>query len=110
MIAADREVVAPRIRVNAAFHFAYPSPKDIRWIPILLIARHNTTFASNALCHVEMKAILLSGFRHWKRRTTTMGATKGCVPFDRFRLRDRDEAAGLFCVFEQGKFHNAPEQ
>jgi hypothetical protein len=49
------------VRIPTAFNFTYSPPIDIRGIPVLFVASHNTTLATNAFSHVEMKAVLLAG-------------------------------------------------
>jgi len=49
------------VRIPTAFDFTYSPPVDIRGIAVLLVASHNTTLATNAFSHVEMKAVLLAG-------------------------------------------------
>src|SRR5260370_37144251 len=77
MIAAHGNVPALRVRINAAFDLADASPIEFRWVAILLVARHHAAFATDALRHIEVEAILLafsnlpSGHerRHLWRRT-----------------------------------------
>ena len=60
MIAAHREIVALRIGIAAAFDLADAPPVNVRGIAVLLIARDLAGAASDALRHVEVKAILLA--------------------------------------------------
>ncbi len=61
VIAAHREIVALRVRVVPAFDFADAPPVDARGIAVLLVARHHAALAADALRHIEVKAILLTG-------------------------------------------------
>ncbi len=63
MIAAHGKVIALGIRVMPAFHLTNAPPVDGGRIPVLLIARHYAALATDALGHVEVKAVLLAGFR-----------------------------------------------
>lgn len=54
---------ALRIGIPTSFDLTDTAPIDLRGISILLIAGHYTAFAANALGHVEVKAILLTGLK-----------------------------------------------
>ena len=60
VVAAHRKVVALRIRIVAAFHFAHAPPVDRRRIAVLFVAGHHTALAADALRHIEVKAVLLA--------------------------------------------------
>lgn len=63
MITAHREMKALRVWVLATFDFAHSPPVDAGWIAVLLVASYDAAFASDALVHVEVKAILLTDER-----------------------------------------------
>jgi hypothetical protein len=73
VVAAHGEVVALGIRKVAAFHFAHTPPIDCRGITILLVARNHAAFTSDALRHVEVKAVLLPGLE-WPLRNQWLGS------------------------------------
>ena len=67
MIAAHREVMALRVRIVAAFHFAHAPPVEFRGISVLLVAGHHAALAADALRHVEVKAVLFAVFERTRR-------------------------------------------
>src|ERR1035438_3893629 len=72
VVASHREIVANRLRIDAAFDFADAAPENIRRVSILLVAGNHAAFAPDALGHIEMKAILFArAWRQWKRNAET---------------------------------------
>jgi hypothetical protein len=76
MIAAHGQIKSLRIGVPPSLNFTYAPPIDFRRISVLLVASHNAAFATNALRHVEVEAVLLSRFelslrnaRRWRERS-----------------------------------------
>jgi hypothetical protein len=51
------------IRIPAAFDLSDPPPVDFGWVSVLLVAGHHAALATDALRHVEVKAILFAWFR-----------------------------------------------
>jgi hypothetical protein len=67
--------------IPSTFDFSYAPPVDLCWISILLVASHNAAFTADALCHVKVEAVLLSGFglslrnsRSWRERQNVIEA------------------------------------
>jgi hypothetical protein len=60
VVTAHREIVAKRIRISAAFNLAHTTPENVRRIAVLFITSNNAALAPDALCHIEMKSILLA--------------------------------------------------
>ena len=58
MVAAHGNVKALRIWIEATFDLADAAPVDVGRISILLVAGHHAALATDALRHVEMKAVL----------------------------------------------------
>jgi hypothetical protein len=48
------------MRVVAAFDLAYTPPVYVCWVAVLLVARHDAAFASDALRHVEVEPVLFA--------------------------------------------------
>jgi hypothetical protein len=88
-----------RVRIYSAFDLADTSPENVRWIAILFVASDDTAFASNALRHVEMKAILLTGCgRSRHPALCSNSAERGfrCVrAIERYNLRCGDQAEDI---------------
>jgi len=61
VIAAHRQVMALRMRIMAAFHFADTAPIDCGRIAILLVTSHYAAFATDTLRHIEVETILFTG-------------------------------------------------
>jgi hypothetical protein len=59
MIAAHRQMQPLGVRVPSTLDFTDSSPVDVGRIAVLLVASDNTTLATDALGHVEMKSVLL---------------------------------------------------
>jgi hypothetical protein len=60
VITTHGEVVTPRVGVDPPLDLTNASPKNVRGIPILLVACDFAGTASDALCHIEVKAVLLT--------------------------------------------------
>jgi hypothetical protein len=60
VVTAHREIVSKRIRISAAFNLAHTTPENVRRIAVLLITRNNAALAPDALCHIEVKSVLLA--------------------------------------------------
>src|ERR1051326_8241471 len=69
---------ALRIGIPSSFDLTDTPPIDLRWVSILFIAGHHTTFAANALGHVEVKAILFAGEK-WTIWNAKLGIKSGVV-------------------------------
>jgi hypothetical protein len=103
VIASHRQMQPLGVRIPAALNFTYSPPVDIRGIPVLLVASHNTTFATNTFGHVEMKAVLLA------RQESTLGDARclgsercpamRCPTGTRPGLRGQEEVGTLFVPF-----------
>jgi hypothetical protein len=86
MVTAHREIEPVCVGVKAALDLAHAPPVNGRRISILLVAGNHTALATNALRHVEVKAILLaclkSIFRDSRklrsRRSTAVGSFFQC--------------------------------
>ena len=63
MVAAHREIVALRVRIVAAFHFAHAPPVEIGGVAVLFVAGNHTALAADALRHVEVEAVLFALLR-----------------------------------------------
>jgi hypothetical protein len=61
MIAAHRQVMALRMRVMPALHFANPPPVDCGRIAVLFVASHHAALATDTLRHIEVETKLFAG-------------------------------------------------
>jgi hypothetical protein len=55
---------------DSALDFTDATPMDRCWIAVLLIAGYFAGAATDALCHIEVKAVLFSGARQTVRDKT----------------------------------------
>ena len=60
MIATHRKVEPLGSRKDATLDFTNAAPVDVGGVGVMFIAGDDTAFATNALCHVEMEAVLFA--------------------------------------------------
>jgi hypothetical protein len=67
MIATHGKIGSLGIWVYPTFEFAYATPLNVSWIPILFVAGDLARTTADALGHIEVKAVLLAWFE-WSSR------------------------------------------
>src|SRR5205823_3440346 len=91
---------ALRVRIPATFDLADPAPVDVRWIAVLLVASDHTTFAADALGHVEVEAILFTGLegalRNLRRGNFEIHSAVSYRCCGRAPFRSKHEGRALF--------------
>ena len=60
MIAAHRKMMALRVWIVTAFHFANAAPLNCGGIAVLFVAGYDATLAADALRHIEVEAVLFA--------------------------------------------------
>jgi hypothetical protein len=93
-----------RIRIPATFDFSDATPIDVRGISVLLVASHNATFASDALSHVEVKAVLLA--RPERTLRNSPGSVSGGSALRSLTARQCKISALRLGSFEERKIHS----
>jgi hypothetical protein len=104
VIATHGQMKPLRIRIPAAFDFTDATPIDVRGISVLLVASHNATLASDALGHVEMKAILLA--RPERTLRNSAGAMSEGSALRSLAARQCEISALRLGSFQERKIHS----
>jgi RNA polymerase sigma factor (sigma-70 family) len=105
LVAAHGKIVAAGIGVGAAFNLANAPPANLCGISVLLVAGNLAGAAADALCHVEVEAVLLPWFErpvgNEHRGERRQGSRGRCKWLEKVVKRQTNErvAASVLCAF-----------